>query len=332
MIRTSGEMRLSNFLIWQTAYSEFYSTPVYWPDFDEAEIDRALEAYARAWRRFGGYERRLAQRSAANGQLPATALTPAPDEQPHSLLRTTTAHRRHRHTVLVGIVWVGGALLAGVVALAVAGRVHRVRDGAGCAAHADGAAGRRGCAARCRCAASPARSTCSAARRRPSALVSAAYTLSKDPTRRRRRRGSGASRRRSTSAALAAFFVLLREIGRRPRPRLLHADHGVGHGHRRLLRRPAIGKHKLAPAISPSKTIEGARRQHGRRLHRRLRAQRGAGPRASAVAEHRIALGLLLPPVIMVGDLAESALKRALRRQGLQRPRARPRWHRRPAR
>jgi len=56
VIRTSGEMRLSNFLIWQTAYSEFYTTPVYWPDFDEAEIDRALEAYASRGRRFGGYE------------------------------------------------------------------------------------------------------------------------------------------------------------------------------------------------------------------------------------------------------------------------------------
>jgi undecaprenyl diphosphate synthase len=56
VIRTSGEMRLSNFLIWQTAYSEYYTTPVYWPDFDEAEIDRAFSAYASRTRRFGGYE------------------------------------------------------------------------------------------------------------------------------------------------------------------------------------------------------------------------------------------------------------------------------------
>ena len=54
VIRTSGEMRLSNFLIWQTAYSEYYSTPVYWPDFDEAEIDKAMAAYGRRGRRFGG--------------------------------------------------------------------------------------------------------------------------------------------------------------------------------------------------------------------------------------------------------------------------------------
>ena len=53
IIRTSGEQRLSNFLIWQAAYSEYYTTPVYWPDFDEAEVDKALEAYSRRKRRFG---------------------------------------------------------------------------------------------------------------------------------------------------------------------------------------------------------------------------------------------------------------------------------------
>jgi undecaprenyl diphosphate synthase len=53
VIRTAGEMRLSNFLLWQAAYAEFYSTPVYWPDFDEAEVERALQAYAQRQRRFG---------------------------------------------------------------------------------------------------------------------------------------------------------------------------------------------------------------------------------------------------------------------------------------
>lgn len=53
IIRTSGEQRLSNFLIWQAAYSEYYTTPVYWPDFDESEVDKALEAYSRRKRRFG---------------------------------------------------------------------------------------------------------------------------------------------------------------------------------------------------------------------------------------------------------------------------------------
>ncbi len=53
IIRTAGEMRLSNFLLWQSAYAEYYATPTYWPDFDAAEIDRALEAYSHRQRRFG---------------------------------------------------------------------------------------------------------------------------------------------------------------------------------------------------------------------------------------------------------------------------------------
>ncbi len=54
IIRTAGEMRLSNFLLWQAAYAEYYSTPTYWPDFNRAEIDRALIAYEQRERRFGG--------------------------------------------------------------------------------------------------------------------------------------------------------------------------------------------------------------------------------------------------------------------------------------
>ena len=53
IIRTSGEMRVSNFLIWQAAYAELYVTPKMWPDFDEAELYKALEQYARRERRFG---------------------------------------------------------------------------------------------------------------------------------------------------------------------------------------------------------------------------------------------------------------------------------------
>ena len=53
IIRTAGEMRLSNFLLWQAAYSEFYCTPALWPDFDEVEVEKALESYARRERRFG---------------------------------------------------------------------------------------------------------------------------------------------------------------------------------------------------------------------------------------------------------------------------------------
>lgn len=54
MIRTSGELRLSNFLLWQMAYSEFYFTDVPWPDFDKAELIRAIEKYNQRDRRYGG--------------------------------------------------------------------------------------------------------------------------------------------------------------------------------------------------------------------------------------------------------------------------------------
>lgn len=53
IIRTSGELRISNFLIWQAAYSEWYVTPTYWPDFDKEEFKKALEAYANRDRRYG---------------------------------------------------------------------------------------------------------------------------------------------------------------------------------------------------------------------------------------------------------------------------------------
>jgi undecaprenyl diphosphate synthase len=53
VIRTAGESRLSNFLIWQAAYAEYWSTPTLWPDFGEAEIREALEAYAARTRKFG---------------------------------------------------------------------------------------------------------------------------------------------------------------------------------------------------------------------------------------------------------------------------------------
>jgi undecaprenyl diphosphate synthase len=53
IIRTSGELRVSNFLIWQAAYSEWYITPTYWPDFDKEEYRRALEEFAARDRRYG---------------------------------------------------------------------------------------------------------------------------------------------------------------------------------------------------------------------------------------------------------------------------------------
>lgn len=54
LIRTSGEMRISNYLLWQIAYSEFYVTDVLWPDFDRYEFLRALIAFQKRNRRFGG--------------------------------------------------------------------------------------------------------------------------------------------------------------------------------------------------------------------------------------------------------------------------------------
>ena len=56
IVRTAGEMRLSNFLIWQAAYAEYYSTPTFWPDFDKAELYRALVAFSQRQRRFGKLE------------------------------------------------------------------------------------------------------------------------------------------------------------------------------------------------------------------------------------------------------------------------------------
>ena len=53
IIRTAGELRVSNFLLWQGAYSEFYSTSVYWPDFDQTELRHALHEYGQRHRRFG---------------------------------------------------------------------------------------------------------------------------------------------------------------------------------------------------------------------------------------------------------------------------------------
>ncbi|HSQ38811.1 MAG TPA: polyprenyl diphosphate synthase [Anaerolineales bacterium] len=63
VIRTSGELRISNFLIWQAAYSEWYVTPTFWPDFDKDEYRRALEVFAQRDRRFGGVTEAVANRT-----------------------------------------------------------------------------------------------------------------------------------------------------------------------------------------------------------------------------------------------------------------------------
>lgn len=57
LIRTSGEVRLSNFLLWQLAYSEFYFTETYWPDFDEEELVKAIKSYQNRDRRYGGLKK-----------------------------------------------------------------------------------------------------------------------------------------------------------------------------------------------------------------------------------------------------------------------------------
>ncbi len=63
IIRTSGELRVSNFLIWQSAYSEWYITPTYWPDFDKEEFRRALEVYGQRDRRYGGVSEAVANKT-----------------------------------------------------------------------------------------------------------------------------------------------------------------------------------------------------------------------------------------------------------------------------
>ncbi|MGE5249699.1 MAG: isoprenyl transferase [Bacteroidota bacterium] len=65
VIRTSGELRISNFLIWQAAYSEWYITPTFWPDFDKDEYRRAIESYARRDRRYGKVSPQELQKSNA---------------------------------------------------------------------------------------------------------------------------------------------------------------------------------------------------------------------------------------------------------------------------
>jgi undecaprenyl diphosphate synthase len=68
-IRTGGEQRISNFLLWQLAYSEFHFTETLWPDFDDAALDAAIVSYRRRERRFGRTSEQLGQ---------AVAVSPAP--------------------------------------------------------------------------------------------------------------------------------------------------------------------------------------------------------------------------------------------------------------
>ncbi len=59
VIRTSGELRMSNYLLWQSAYSEFYFTDKYWPDFREPELQKALQSFSKRERRYGGVQKKI---------------------------------------------------------------------------------------------------------------------------------------------------------------------------------------------------------------------------------------------------------------------------------
>ena len=65
VIRTGGEQRISNFLLWQTAYSEFYFSDKLWPEFDEAELDLAIAAFHHRERRFGKTSDQLVAQAAS---------------------------------------------------------------------------------------------------------------------------------------------------------------------------------------------------------------------------------------------------------------------------
>ena len=68
VIRTSGEERLSNFLLFQSAYAEFYFSSVLWPDFDTEELDKALESYAGRTRRFGRTDEQMDSKTVTEGK------------------------------------------------------------------------------------------------------------------------------------------------------------------------------------------------------------------------------------------------------------------------
>ena len=69
LIRTGGELRLSNYLLWQVAYSELYFCDTYWPDFQEEDLNAAIESYQRRQRRFGKTEEQVENEE--NGQCPS---------------------------------------------------------------------------------------------------------------------------------------------------------------------------------------------------------------------------------------------------------------------
>ncbi len=78
VIRTAGEMRLSNYLIWQVAYAEYYATPVLWPDFQREDFVAALDAFAARKRRFGKTDAQIALEQAERATAASSLLPTAP--------------------------------------------------------------------------------------------------------------------------------------------------------------------------------------------------------------------------------------------------------------
>ena len=76
-IRTGGEQRISNFLIWQLAYTELYFTDTFWPDFDGRALDEAIASYRRRERRFGQTSEQVRERGRAVTPVPAVSVAPA---------------------------------------------------------------------------------------------------------------------------------------------------------------------------------------------------------------------------------------------------------------
>jgi undecaprenyl diphosphate synthase len=85
LIRTSGEMRISNFLLWQIAYAELYVTNTYWPDFDRAELLRAVLEFQRRDRRFGGLSAPAAPSLDRETEDMPAVLSPVPAERTDTL-------------------------------------------------------------------------------------------------------------------------------------------------------------------------------------------------------------------------------------------------------
>src|SRR5690606_8139149 len=73
-IRTGGEQRISNFLLWQLAYSEFYFTELLWPDLNAGALDRAIASYQQRERRFGRTSEHLAQAARESSGVPASVV------------------------------------------------------------------------------------------------------------------------------------------------------------------------------------------------------------------------------------------------------------------